>query len=91
MSLGIQFPGIKTDGELIIDGHHRYIASLLANIELEVYPSFKTSATSTYHWNTVLLSEEDWDTPTKIKLLNEKDALFNQIDLKYLELILESA
>jgi hypothetical protein len=34
MSVGIKFKDIKTDGDLIIDGHHRFLASLLANRNL---------------------------------------------------------
>ncbi len=34
MLVGIKFPSIKIDDNLIIDGHHRYLASLLANTDL---------------------------------------------------------
>ena len=39
MSIGIKFPSIKVDGDLIIDGHHRYLASLLAGKTLDTIPS----------------------------------------------------
>jgi hypothetical protein len=32
---GIKFDAIKVFEKVIIDGHHRYVSSLLANIELD--------------------------------------------------------
>ena len=81
MSIGIKFPSIKADGDLIIDGHHRYLASLLAGLTLEIAPSLKTSATVHFEWNVVIIDADDWDTETKIKLLNEEDANFNGIEI----------
>ena len=81
MSIGIKFPSIKVDGNLIIDGHHRYIASLLAGTTLDAVPSSKTSATIVIEWDTVILVTEDWDTDAKIKMLNEEDANFNGIEI----------
>ncbi len=81
MSIGIKFPSIKVDGNLIIDGHHRYIASLLAGTTLDTVPSSKTSATIVIEWDTVILVTEDWDTDAKIKMLNEEDANFNGIEI----------
>lgn len=48
MTLGIKFQGIKIEGKVIVDGHHRYLASLMAEIELEKYPSYTTRAKSLY-------------------------------------------
>ncbi len=82
MSIGIKFPSIKVDGDLIIDGHHRYLASLLAGTNLDTVPSSKTSATVVYEWETVILVTDDWDTDAKIRMLNEKDAKFNAIAIE---------
>ena len=84
MRNGIRFSGIKVDGNLICDGHHRYVAALLADFELERIPSSRTSATRTTNWNEVVFVEEDWDTPAKIKMLNEEDAYFNNMTLTQL-------
>ncbi len=35
---GDKFPPIKVDGNVIVDGHHRYIASKLANKQIDVQP-----------------------------------------------------
>jgi hypothetical protein len=77
MQGGIKFPPIKVAEGLIIDGHHRYVASLLAQFSLEKMPSVTTSATITTDWESIEFVTEDWDTEAKIKMLNEKDAAFN--------------
>jgi hypothetical protein len=88
MSLGIRFSAIKVENHLICDGHHRYIASILANYPLEIIPGNITSATRAVNWELVSFEEEDWDTPAKIKMLNEQDALFNNLPLhEFLKLL----
>jgi hypothetical protein len=67
---------------MIIDGHHRYISSVLANIELERVTSSKTIATIEYNWGDVEFVSEEWDTKEKINRLNEQDALFNNLTLE---------
>ena len=89
MSIGIKFSGIKVDGDVIIDGHHRYIASLLAGITLDVYPSNKTSATKISDWKTVNFAEEDWDTEAKILILNQIDADYNEMTIYELNELLK--
>jgi len=62
MSAGIKFSGIKVENNLICDGHHRYIASNLANFALERIPGNITSATTAFDWKSVTFEDEDWDT-----------------------------
>ncbi|WP_042492115.1 hypothetical protein [Aequorivita sublithincola] len=81
MTNGIKFDDIKVCDGLIIDGHHRYISSLLANFKLNEVKSSKTSATIEYEWETIEFIEEEWDTMEKIKRLNELDAEFNNISI----------
>lgn len=81
MAVGIKFPGIKVANNLICDGHHRYIASLLTEFPLERIPGIITSATINIPWLSVLFVEEDWDTLAKIQMLNEQDAAFNNISI----------
>lgn len=89
MKIGIKFSGIKVDGNVIIDGHHRYLASLLAGVSLERYPSNRTSATKVFEWERVELVKDDWDTEAKILLLNKLDAKFNDISLEKLTELLQ--
>ena len=84
MLLGINFSPIKLADDCIIDGHHRYVASLLANKYIESAPSQKTSATEKIKWPSIQLDLEDWDTEAKIQFLNEEDARFNGIDIHLL-------
>ena len=81
MTHGIKFESIKVDDVLIIDGHHRYIASLLAGVKLDRVPSCRTSATVGCSWQHIALDEKDWDSVAKIRRLNEYDALNNNISL----------
>jgi hypothetical protein len=79
---GVKFDDIKVCDTLIIDGHHRYVSSLLANSKLNEVKSSKTSATIEYDWVEVKFVEEEWDTPEKIKILNELDAEFNNMTIE---------
>jgi hypothetical protein len=85
MKSGIKFSAIKVDENLIIDGHHRYIASIMAEVTLELIPSNKTSATTIIDWSIILLDSEDWDTTAKINMLNAIDAEFNNISFEKLD------
>lgn len=89
MVYGIKFSGISVAGNIIVDGHHRYIASLLASFHLERNPSSTTSATAITEWLSVDFVEEDWDTVAKIKWLNERDATYNNIALETIEELLK--
>jgi hypothetical protein len=82
MKFGLKFDAIKVYNNMIIDGHHRYISSVLANIELERVTSSKTIATIEYNWGDVEFVSEEWDTKEKINRLNEQDALFNNLTLE---------
>ena len=81
MLAGIKFTEIKVDNGLICDGHHRYIASLLANYNLSTIPCMRTFATKVVDWIDVDFVAEDWDTPAKIYHLNELDAEYSGITL----------
>ena len=88
MSLGVKFQGIKVDDNIICDGHHRYIASMLIGSSIDIIPSLKTSATNIINLSYVVFVEEDWDTPAKINMLNQQDAHFNNLQIdELLELL----
>jgi hypothetical protein len=79
---GIKFDDIKICEDLVIDGHHRYISSLLAEIEIGKTKSLKSSVTKIYEWIDIEFDENDWDTDSKIQYLNERDAEYNQVDVE---------
>ncbi len=88
MSAGIKFSGIKVKNNLICDGHHRYIASILSNFPLEIISGNITSATTAVDWESVTFEDDDWDTSAKINMLNEQDANYNNIPIeKIVELL----
>jgi hypothetical protein len=89
MRVGIKFTGIKVDGDLIIDGHHRFLASILAGFDLEKFPSYKTSVTNFIKWEDIEFVDEDWDTMAKIEYLNMIDAENNGITLEELTELLK--
>jgi hypothetical protein len=81
MILGVRFKAIAVLDNLICDGHHRYLASILTNIPIEIVQTMKTSGTILYQWEEVEFDGNDWDTNSKIEWLNKQDALFNNIPI----------
>ena len=88
MTYGIKFDDIKTDGGLIIDGHHRYLSAIIINFNIGQVPGNKTSATKAFEWTKVEFDENDWDTPSKILYLNEQDAIYNNLAIEYVSQII---
>lgn len=89
MIVGLRFKEIQVLDQLICDGHHRFVASLMANYPIEVSAGIKTSATIQYKWQDVVLEEGDWDTPLGIKELNKRDAHFNGLSFAELMALLK--
>lgn len=89
MSVGIRFADIKVRNNLVCDGHHRYIASLMADFRIGVAEGSTTSATIARDWRSVVLDTEDWDTEAKLIELNEQDARFNNMSIDDLVALLE--
>jgi hypothetical protein len=88
MSANIKIPPIKVEGDFICDGHHRYVASLLAKYPLERISWVTTSATTVIDWKTVSFDDSDWDSEDEINLRNRQDAEFNNISIeKIVELL----
>lgn len=81
MAIGITFASISVDRNIIINGHHRYLASLLVGYKLDQVPCPKTDAKEEVDWKSVKLVDEDWDTEAKIRMLNEEDARYNDLTL----------
>lgn len=81
MKAGIRFPPIKIEGNLICDGHHRYIASIFAEFPLDQISTQTTAATEIIAWNVIVFQEDDWDTPSQIEKLNEEDANYYNMEM----------
>lgn len=89
MKLGIKFSGVQVCEGMIINGHHRYIASLLSGCSIENYPWEKAPSIDVVQWPNVTLIEEDWDTVAKLLKHNEDDAKYNDISIEELEELLK--
>ena len=84
---GINFDDIKVCDNLIINGHHRYLSSLIVKFNLSQVKSNTTSATKSVEWDKIEFDEQDWDTPAKIVYLNELDAKYNNLDIEFINQI----
>jgi hypothetical protein len=80
MRAGLIFPPIEIDDDVICDGHHRYIGSLLADVSIDTVPSLLTS--NMRDWQSVILDDNDWDTEEAIRKFNKMDAHYNNITLE---------
>ena len=89
MAIGLKFNKIKVDGDLIIDGHHRYISSVITGFMIDSVPSTKTLVTKSYNWSDILFDDNDWDTESKILHLNKQDATYNNLELDTLKQLIQ--
>jgi hypothetical protein len=82
LKIGVKFSEIKIGDKLVIDGHHRYLASILADVEIATLPSHRTTATKILEWCDIEIDNEDWDKDEKeIKRFNEIDAKNSNLSL----------
>lgn len=58
------------------------IKRILANFSIERIPTNRTSATIVVEWMAVVFDEMDWDTEAKINMLNEQDAIYNNMTIQ---------
>ena len=84
MKIGIKFEGIKIKGSRIVDGHHRYICSELAKVDITKYKWEIASSIDDCIWEEVTIREYDYETPERIHEHNLRDAKLNEVDIKVL-------
>ena len=90
MKASLKFDAIKICGDIVIDGHHRYVASVLAEASIERFLSTKNHTQTVYDWKDVILKTIDYDDQSEIRYYNFNDALRNGITLKQVEELLQS-
>ena len=88
MKAGLEFDAMKVADDLIIDGHHRYIASILANKDIAQFRWPKNHNQSIFEWRDVTLTSLDYDKPSQIQYHNFNDAKRNGKDVQDIEEIL---
>jgi hypothetical protein len=81
MMIGVIFEDIKINENNIIDGHHRYLSSVIAEVNINKVGCPKPSLINCYNWNEVDFVYEEWDTKSKINYMNELDAKYSGIPL----------
>jgi hypothetical protein len=81
MKAGIRFADIIVHKGVIVNGHHRYIASLLANFEVGQAEGGKPGGV-VIEWQSVVYEDEDWDQPWQIEEFNRQDAEFNDVTVE---------
>ena len=85
MKIGIQFDGIEVNDSRIVDGHHRYICSQLAEFEIELIEWEIAKSSVDYDWSIIEVVEEDYEDERQIKEHNVRDAELNDVDITILE------
>jgi hypothetical protein len=86
----INFDAIKVAEDLIIDGHHRYIAAKLSKTTIQIFPSTKNHSQQSFEWSDVILKTNEYDTETEIKYHNFNDAIRNGISVDEIEKFLNN-
>jgi hypothetical protein len=89
MRLGIKFPEIKVCKNIIIDGHHRYLASKIASIDLQKIKFSEVNNLESKRWDELLFDGTDWDMPEQILKHIQTDAQYNKISIEKLLSLLE--
>lgn len=90
MKASLKFDAIKIADDIVIDGHHRYVASVLANANIERFLSTKNHSQTVYDWKDVILKTIDYDDQSEVRYHNFNDALRNGLTLKQVEELLQS-
>jgi hypothetical protein len=71
LMMGYRFDPIKTEGTVIIDGHHRYICMKLLELDIETVPWTKSFSTEITLWQNVEVVVADWETADQIEWHNK--------------------
>jgi len=85
MRIGIQFENINVDNLLLINGHHRYVCSLLLQKSLGTNDWKSPSNVMNLQWSEIDIDANDWESIEIINRHNSSDAAKNNMDIKVLE------
>lgn len=84
MNLGINFENIRVNDSRIVDGHHRYVCSILSRREIGIDDWPIPSTAINYRWKEVIVNEEDYEDADMIRKHNIRDAELNNVDIDIL-------
>lgn len=89
MLKGIPFDDINVDEPVVVNGHHRYVCSLITGKPIGRNPWTKPMNAVQYEWADVLVDEKDWDRDEDVTMHNENDAHKMGIDVRVLDKLIE--
>lgn len=84
MCIKLPFLDIQVVDGAIINGHHRYLAALLADYELGRCKGIRTAAKHDFDWKVVTLEDHDWNDPQVVNSFHIMDAEYLGISLEEL-------
>ncbi len=84
MKLGIEFEHIRVNDSRIVDGHHRYVCSILSETEIGINDWPIPSSAINCNWAAVIINEDDYEDAEMIQKHNLRDAELNDVDISIL-------
>ncbi|MCF6308235.1 MAG: hypothetical protein L3J09_09785 [Flavobacteriaceae bacterium] len=84
MKFGIEFDNLRVNDSRIVDGHHRYICSVLIELEIGMndYPIASTSVNC--NWEDIEIDDIDYETEDQIQDHNIRDSELNNVEIDIL-------
>lgn len=84
MKIGIKFDNIRVKDFRIVDGHHRYVCSVLSKTEVGKNSWAISSSATNCNWTAVNINEDDYEDAEMIRMHNIRDAELNDVDISIL-------
>ncbi len=81
MKLGIEFDNIRVRDSRIVNGHHRYICSILSKTEIGIDKWAIPSTAVDYDWSSITIVEIDYENEDQIREHNKRDAEINDVEI----------
>lgn len=85
MKVGVQFDNIRVKDDLVINGRHRYICSLLSNKGIDISPWSRPSPIIVCSWREIEIDLFDWESKEEIEHHNRMDAFKSGLNINELE------
>ena len=90
MTAGVSFADIQIVDNAIMNGHHRYLASLLAGYALGRYKGLRPDVKKNVDWKDIHVDGNDWDQPEEIARFDAEDAKLLGISVEELHIIINN-
>jgi len=84
LQYGIHIDNIRVVGNIISNGHHRYICFKLLEIEVGIDDWTLNHSDVTYRWEDVQINELEIETPEMIEYHNIRDSEYNSVPIDIL-------